>query len=161
MGFLLKEEKENLLIEYNLLREEIWDRSYKTWVISAILIVGSLLVAFAPGVENFPTPILSIVIIISASVLYATSERVNTIAYSRMEEIAKQLRITGPTKTYKAKIAGQWWFTTRKNVAYVLFAVLTSIYLFLIFSNIYLLAIAVVVGLLFIFIKEAASTGEK
>ena len=161
MGFLLKEEKENLLIEYNLLREEIWDRSYKTWVVFAILVVGSLLVAFAPGVENFPTPVLSIVIIITASVLYATSERVNTIAYGRMEEIAKQLRIAGPTKTYKTKIERQWWYIIRKNIAYVLSAVLTGIYLFLIFDNIYLLAIAVVVGLLAIFIKEAATEGEK
>ena len=154
MGFLLKEEKENLLIEYNLLREEIWERGYKTWVVNAILIIGSLLVAFAPPAESFPTPILSLVIIVAALILHATSERVKALSYSRLEEIAEKLRITGPRKMYESNIAGQWWYIARRNIAYVLLTILISIYLFLIFDNLYILAIIIVAGFLSIFIKE-------
>lgn len=134
MGFLVREEKENLLIEYNLLREEIWDRGYKTWVVNSILVLGSLLVAFVPGVENFPTPVMSLVLVVSALILHVTSEKVTAISYSRMEEIATQLRITGPRRMFETKIAGKWWFSVRRNVAYVLFTILVGIYVFLIFK---------------------------
>ena len=156
MGFLLREEKENALIEYNILREEIWERDYKTWVVNAILIVGSLLAAFAPVVGNFPTPILSVVLVAVASVLHATSARASSIDYARLEELARQLNLTGPTRTYESKISGQWWYVARRNVAYVLFAVLISIYLYFIFNNIYVLAIAIAAGFLLIIAK-----GEK
>ena len=158
MGFLLKEEKENLFIEYNLQREEIWDRDYKTWVVSAILIIGSLLVAFTPVIENFPTAVLSIVLVVSALILHATSERVNTIAYCRVKEIERQLRITGPNRMYENKIAGRWWYVVRRNVAYSLFAILISIYLFVIFTDLYVLVISIVAGFLLIVFKEESGT---
>lgn len=157
MGLLLKEEKENLLIEYDLLREEILDRDYKTWVISIILIIGSLIAAFTPTVEKFPTASLSIVLVASALAIYATSERLNAIAYHRAEEIEKQLRITGASRMYESKVVGQWWYVVRKNVAYALFTVLISVYLYLIFTNLYVLGISILAGFLLIVIKEESS----
>ena len=154
MGFLLKEEKESLLTEYDLLREEIWDRDYKTWVVNSILIIGSLIAAFSTSVNNFPSAILSIVLIGSALVLHATSEKVTAISYERIAEIEKRLNITGPTKMYQSKIADQWWYIARRNVAYVLFTILASVYLFLIFDLLYVLVIAIVAGLILILIKE-------
>lgn len=154
MGFLLKEEKENLLTEYNGLREEIMDRDYKTWVINAILVIGSLLAALTPPIENFNGAILSIILLLGAMVLQGTSERVNKIGQHRIEEIAKQLRITGPTRMYETKIADQWWYTARRNVAYALFIVLISVYLFLVFNNIYILAITIFAGFLLLTFKE-------
>jgi hypothetical protein len=163
MGFMLKEEKENLLTEYDLLREEIWDRDYKTWVVNAILIVGSLIAAFSISLtSSFPTPVLSLVLVISAIILQITSERVTAISYERIGEIEKKLNITGPAKMYQSKIANQWWYVIRKNVAYVMFTVLASIYLFLIFDRIYVLAIAIIAGLILIIIKETSfRQGEK
>jgi hypothetical protein len=156
MGFLLKEERENLLVEYNLLREEIWERDYRTWVINAVLIIGSLLVAFVQTLESFPTPVLSIVLVACGLILYITSKRVNAVAYLRMEEIATQLRITGLKKMYESQIAGQWWYALRKNVAYLLFVILLSVYLFLILDNVYVLAITIIIGFLLIFLMEKA-----
>ncbi len=162
MGFMLKEEKENLLTEYDLLREEIWDRDYKTWVVNAILIIGSLIAAFSISVSSFPTPVLSLVLIISAIILQITSERVTSVSYERIGEIEKQLNITGPAKMYQSKIANQWWYIVRKNVAYVMFTILASIYLFLIFERTYVLAIAIIAGLFLIIIKETSDRqGEK
>ena len=154
MGFLLKEEKENLLTEYNGLREEIMDRDYKTWVINAILVIGSLLAALTPPIENFNGAILSIILLICAVVLHGTSEKINKIGQHRIEEIAKQLRITGPTRMYENQIGDQWWYSARRNVAYALFIVLISIYLFLIFNNIYILAITIFAGVLLLTFKE-------
>ncbi len=153
MGFLLKEEKENRLLEYNMLREEIWDRDYKTWVINAILIVGSLLAAFAPAVGSFPSSILSVVLVTSSLVLHLTSARVSSIDYDRLDELARQMNLRGPTKTFDSRIAGQWWYVARRNIAYVLFAILISVYLFFIFSNYYVLGISLVAGFILIIVK--------
>ena len=161
MGFLLKEEKDALLAEFNLLREEILDRDYKTWVINAILIIGSIIAAFTPSVESFPTASVSIALVLSALAIHATSERVNGIAYDRIEVIAKQLKIAGPNLMYKSRISGQWWYIARKNVAYALFTVLISIYLFLIFANLYIFGIAIVVGFLLIAFKEQSNLRER
>jgi hypothetical protein len=161
MGFLLKEEKENLLLEYNMLREEIWDRDYKTWVINAILIVGSLLAAFAPSASNFPSSILSLVLVSSALVLHVTSAQVTSVGYARLDELAKQMNLRGPKLLFESRISGQWWYVARRNVAYVLFAVLISVYLYYIFNNLYVLGTALVVGFLLIILKgERSGKGE-
>jgi hypothetical protein len=157
MGFLLKEEKENLLLEYNMLREEIWDRDYKTWVINAILIIGSLLAAFGPTVASFPSSILSLVLVLSALVLHVTSAQVTSVGYARLDELAKQMNLRGPKKLFESRIAGQWWYVARRNVAYVLFAILISVYLYYIFSNLYVLGTSLIVGFLLIILKGERS----
>ncbi len=161
MGFLAKEEKENLLIEYNLLREEILDRDYKTWVVNSILIIGSLIVVFAPITQGFSPPILSVVLIAAALVLHVTSERVTNVAYDRIEEISKQLRLMGPTKMYESKIAGQSWYVARRNIAYALFTVLISVYLYIIISNLLALIIPLIVGFLVLLIRETSTRQEE
>ena len=155
MGFLLREEKESLLTEYDILREEIWDRDYKTWVVNAILIMGSIVAAFSvSSVKGFPTAALSVALIAAAVALHATSEKVTAIAYVRVEEIERYLKMAGPTTLFESKIADQWWYVARRNVAYVLFAVLESVYLYLIFVNIFVFVVALVVGLVLVFFKE-------
>ncbi len=142
-----------MLIEYNTLREEIWERDYKTWVVNSILIVGSLLAAFTPPIGNFPTPILSVVIVVAALVLHATSAKASQVDYTRIEELAKQLNLTGPAKTFEHKVSGQWWYIARKNVAYVLFTILVSIYLYFIIPEIYVLLTPLIVGFVLILVK--------
>ncbi len=154
MGFLLKEEKENLLTEYNVLKEEIMDRDYKTWVINAILIIGSLIAAFSPVAENFNGAVLSVILVASAVILHATSERVNKICQLRVNQVVKQLRITGLTKMYEGRIAGQWWYTIRRNVAYALFTILLGVYLFLLSANVYVMAMSILVGVILLMVKE-------
>jgi hypothetical protein len=154
MGFILKEDRENLLTEYNVLREEIMDRDYKTWVISAILIIGSLLAAFNPPIENFNAAVISVLLVITGLVLYATSEKINNINRNRIQEVTRQLHIYGPTKIRETKISAQWWYAARRNVAYILFATLIGIYLFLIFTNIYVLATTILVGFVAVIVRE-------
>lgn len=154
MGFILKEDKENLLTEYHVLREEIMDRDYKTWVITAILIIGSLIAAFNPTIQNFNAAIISVLLVVTALVLYSTSEKINDINRFRIKEVTRQLHIYGPTKIREGKIATQWWYAARRNVAYILFTILIGIYLFLIFVNIYVLITAILVGLVFVVVRE-------
>jgi hypothetical protein len=154
MGFLLRDERENLSTEYNLLREEISDRSYKTWVISIVLVVGSLLVAFIPTVMTFPLPALSILLISAAFILHSTSERISAVAYKRMFELEKELRIIGPTRMYESEIAGQWWYMVRRSLAYFLFVTLIGVYLYLIVNTLWVLVLTLAVGFIIIFVKE-------
>jgi len=150
MALLEKEEKENALIEYNVLREEIWERDNKTWIVSAILIFGSLLAAFAPEVGGFPTAIVSIILIVAAAILQYSSSRASAVDSVRLEELAMRLNLTEPTRTYETQMTGRWWVVVSRNVAYVLFAILISIYLYFIFTNILVLVVALVIGLLLV-----------
>ena len=131
------------------------DRDYKTWVITAILIIGSLLAAFNPPDQNFNGAIISVLLVLTALVLYATSEKINNINRSRIKEVTSQLHLYGPTKIREGKIAAQWWYAVRRNVAYVLFTILIGIYLFLIFVNLYVLATAILLGLVVVVVREA------
>jgi hypothetical protein len=157
MGFLLKEEseeKQKLIREYNLLREDVLDRSYKMWVITIVLIIGSLLVAAAPATLSFPLPILSLLLVAIAFILHSTSERISAIGYGRINQLERQLNITGPTKMYELEISGKWWYALRRNTAYILFIILISVYLFLISDIIWLLPVVIAVGLVFLYVKE-------
>jgi len=157
MGFLLKEEseeKQKLVREYNLLREDVLDRSYKMWVITIVLIVGSLLVAAAPATPSFPLPVLSILLVAIAFILHSTSERISAINYSRLNALERQLNITGPTKMYELEIAGKWWYALRRNTAYILFITLIGDYLFLISNVIWVLPLAIAIGLVILYVKE-------
>jgi hypothetical protein len=157
MGFLLKEEseeKQKLFREYNLLREDVLDRSYKMWVITIVLIVGSLLVAAAPATLNFPLPVLSILLVAIAFILHSTSERISAIGYGRINQLERQLNITGPTKMYELEIAGKWWYALRRNTAYILFIILIGVYLFLIFNIIWVLPLVIAIGVALLFVKE-------
>ena len=157
MGFLLKEEseeKQKLFREYNLLREDVLDRSYKMWVITIVLIVGSLLVAAAPATLNFPLPVLSILLVAIAFILHSTSERISAIGYGRINQLERQLNITGPTKMYELEIAGKWWYALRRNTAYTLFIILIGVYLFLIFNIIWVLPLVIALGVALLYVKE-------
>ena len=149
-----KEEKEKLTREYSLLRNELLERSYKTWAISIVLIVGSALVALAPVTVAFPLPVLSIVLIVLALILHATSERVSAIGYYRLNELENILKISGTMRLFENEISGKWWYLLRKNIAYIVFAILIGIYLFMIFPNIWLLTLAIGSGLVLVLVKE-------
>ena len=157
MGFLFKEEneeKQKLIREYNLLREDVLDRSYKMWVISIVLIVGSLLVAAAPPISSFPLPFLSLLLVAVAFILHATSERISAIGYNRITELEKQLNITGPTRMYESEIAGKWWYSLRRNTAYILLIILIGVYLYLGSNIIWVLPSAIAVGMVLLYVKE-------
>jgi hypothetical protein len=157
LGFLLKEEneeKQKLIREYNLLREDVLDRSYKMWVITIVLIVGSLLVAAAPATPSFPLLVLSILLVAIAFILHSTSERISAIGYNRLNDLERQLNITGPTKMYELEIAGKWWYTLRRNTAYIFFILLIGVYLFLISNIIWVLPLVIAVGVVLLYIKE-------
>ncbi len=104
---------------------------------------GALVAAFSTSsVKGFPTVALSVALIAAAVALHATSEQVTSIAYDRIEEIEHYLKIAGPTRLFESKIADQWWYVARRNVAYVLFTVLESVYLYLVYPNIFVFIVA-------------------
>ncbi len=164
MVFLLREEreeKEKLASEYSLLRDELLERSYRKWVISIILIIGSLLVALAPVPVAFPLPVLSIVLITLAFILHATSERVCAIGYQRLQELEELLKMPGTMRLFESEISGKWWYLLRRNIAYVVFVILIGTYLFMIFPNIWLLAFAIGAGLVLVIAKESIPPNMK
>ncbi len=163
MVFLQKEEekeKEKLTKEYSLLRNELYDRSYKTWAISVVLIVGSVLVALAPITVAVPLPVLSIVLIALAFILHATSERVSTIGYNRLHELEDNLKISGAMRLFESEISEKWWYLLRRNIAYIVFIILIGTYVFMITPNIWLLTLAISPGLVLVLAKELV-TNEK
>ena len=141
MEFLTKEERENLIIEYKHYHDENWQRGQAIWVVNSILITGSLIVAFQTNSSSFPTPIVSFVLVLVATILHYTSSKVTSITYKRMEEIREQLGITGPTKLYHSKIESEGWYFIRTKVAYGLFIFLMGVYLFLLLNILGLLEV--------------------
>jgi hypothetical protein len=141
MEFLTKEERENLIIEYKHLHDENWQRGHAVWVVNSILIIGSLIAAFQTNNANFPTPIVSLMLIVIATILHATGDKVASITYNQMEEIRKKLGMTKTTTMYKSKIQGKWWHTVRVSAAYVLFVFLMGVYIFLLLNSLGLLEV--------------------
>jgi hypothetical protein len=141
MEFLTKEERENLIIEYKHLHDENWQRGHAVWVVNSILIIGSLITAFQTNNVNFPTPIVSLMLIVIATILHATGDKVTSITYNQMEEIRKKLGMTETTTMYKSRIQGKWWHTVRVSAAYVLFVFLMGVYILLLFNSLGLLEV--------------------
>jgi hypothetical protein len=141
MEFLTKEERENLIIEYKHLHDENWQRGHAVWVVNSILIIGSLIAAFQTNNANFPTPIVSLMLIVIATILHATGDKVTSITYNQMEEIRKKLGMTETTTMYKSRIQGKWWHTVRVSAAYVLFVFLMGVYILLLFNSLGLLEV--------------------
>ena len=141
MDFLTKEERENLIIEYKHLHDENWQRGNAIWVVNSILITGSLIAAFQTNNANFPTPVVSILLMAIATILHATGDKVTSITYKQMEEIRKKLGLTESSSMYRSKIQGKWWHTARRSAAYVLFIFLIAVYILLLFNNLGLLEV--------------------
>ena len=141
MDFLTKEERVNLIIEYRHLHDENWQRGNAIWVVNSILITGSLIPAFQTNSVNFPTPIVSLMLIVIATILHATGDKVTSITYKQMEEIRKKLGMTETTTVYKSKIQRKWWHYIRLSSAYVVFIFLMGVYILLLFNSLGLLEI--------------------
>ena len=141
MDFLTKEEKENLIIEYKHMHDENWQRGKVIWIVNSILITGSLIAAFQASNTSFPTPAVSLILIVIALVLHATGDKVTSITYKQMEEMRKKLGMTESSIMYRSKIQGKWWHTVRKSAAYILFIFLMVVYILLLFKSFGLLEI--------------------
>jgi hypothetical protein len=141
MDLLTKEDRENLIIEYKQLHDENWQRGHAIWVVNSILITGSLIAAFQTNNANFPTPIVSLMLIVIVTILHATGDKVTSITYKQMEEIRKKLGMTESSMMYKSKIQGKWWHTTRRSAAYILFIFLMAVYILLLFDSLGLLKV--------------------
>ena len=141
MDFLSKEERENLIIEYKHLHDENWQRGHAIWVVNSILITGSLIAAFQTNNANFPTPVVSLMSVVIATILHATGDKVTSITYKQMEEIRKKLGMTESSIMYRSKIQGKWWHTVRVSAAYVLFIFLMAVYILLLFNSLGLLEV--------------------
>jgi hypothetical protein len=154
MSFLNEQEREVLLLEYETLHKENWERGQNVWVVNSILITGSLIVSFQLQIKEFPAPLMSLFLVIIAAMLEATSDKVTTITYRRMERIRELLGMTGPTIMYHTEIRGKWWYMIRKNLSYFLYLILTCIYLFLFLHDKYFSLIIFVTGVVLIIAKE-------
>jgi uncharacterized membrane protein AbrB (regulator of aidB expression) len=149
-----KDERENLIIEYKHLHEDNWQRSQAMWVVNSIFITGSLLVAFQNGFDDFPTPLVSLFLVITSLVLHATGDKLTSDTYKRMEEIRKKLGMTVSTEFYRSSISGKGWYIIRTNVVYILFIFLICVYVYLLERTVSLSLILFSAGLFFLFMKE-------
>jgi len=104
MVLFTEEDRENLLIEYKHLHDENWRRGQNVWLVNSILITGSLIAAFQPTIQNFPTPIVSLILVIIALILNLTTDKVTLICYERMNEIGCKLGIEGPKKCMNLRL---------------------------------------------------------
>jgi hypothetical protein len=141
MEFLTKEDRENLIIEYKQLHDENWQRGQAIWIVNSILITSSLIVAFQTTIAGFPTSLVSFVLVLAATILHATGDKVTSITYEQMEEIRKKLGLTEASTMYRLKIQGKWWHKIRVKVAYALFIFLMTVYIFLLSMSLGLLEI--------------------
>jgi hypothetical protein len=143
MDFLTKEERENLIIEYKQMHDENWRRGQNIWIVNSILVTGSLIVAFQTTIGGFPTSLVSLVLVIVATILHATGNKVKSITYKQMADIRKKLGMTETTTMFESKIQGKWWHILRVNTAYVLFIFLMVVYVLLLFNSLGLLEITI------------------
>lgn len=160
MDLLTKEERENLIIEYKHMHDDNWQRGHSIWLVNSILITGSLIVAFQNSFLSFPTPSMSLVLVIIAAILHATGNKVTEITYKRMEEIREMLGINGPTEMYRTHIKGKWWYVMRVNAYFILSISLGSVYLFLWVEDFYLTIIFLSVSLILLLIGNLYSQSK-
>jgi hypothetical protein len=101
MDFFTEEERENLLIEYEELHNEILQRNHYTWLIISILLAGSFLISFG---TNNPTLIHYSVSIFLTILSWASQEyfvSVNRSCWKRREEIEQSLKMYGQKRRYE------------------------------------------------------------
>lgn len=154
MDLLTREERENLIIEYNHLHEEIWKRGETVWLVHSILITGSLLITFQARIEDFPTPIVSLFLTLISFILQITTDKISGIDRERANDIRKQLGIYGPERLFKREIEGKWWYSIRKNISYGFFTVLVGVYLYLLLPTFASIVVPIVVGFISIAVAE-------
>jgi VanZ family protein len=153
MDLYTKEEREVLILEYETLHKENWERGQNVWLLNTILITGSLIVSFQSNMKSFPTPSISLFLVVIAFLIHATSNQVTATTYKRMEKIREHLRMTEVTRMYRS-IRGKPWYLMRKNVPFTLYLVLGCTYLFLINNDLYIAVIAFVAGFFVILVSE-------
>ncbi len=130
MSCISEREKEILILEYTTLHKENWDRGHNVWLVNSILITGSLIVTFQPQEHRLLAPLISLFLVFMAFMLNATSDLVTKITYDRMEGIRKILGMNGPTLMYHNEIEPKRWYSIRRNLPYLLYLVIATIYLF-------------------------------
>lgn len=157
MEFMTKEDRENLLTEYKYMHDDNWQRGQGIWLVSSILITGSLIVAFQSTMVGFPAPAVSLLLVVIAGIIQVTAGHVTSLTYEKMKEIRQKLGMTETEELYRSKIAGKWWHIIRINAAYALFILLTGVYLFLLTKDFYFSLIVCSIGFIALFVKETFS----
>ena len=154
MTWLDDDRRSVLMLEYETLHRENWERGQNTWVVNTILITGSLIVAFQSQASGFPVSFVPMFLTVIAFMMHWGSSKLTEITYERMEEIREEIGMTGPTTMYRTHIEGRWWHLIRRNLPYTLYLGLAWIYLFRIVEDFHHTLILPVAGLLLIILKE-------
>lgn len=136
-------ERNNLEIVYKHYHNENWERGQGVWLVNSILITGSLIVGFQSfqlGAFEFPTALVSLVLIIIANFNQVTSDRVTSITYDTMQKIEEKLEISkleelAPRRMYESKIRKSKWYPVRSITPYFLYDFLIGCYLFVLFNK--------------------------
>lgn len=150
---MVKENKEKsnrkaLITEYKVLNTAMRSRNSYALLLDSIMIPSSLLLVWYSvvhrgdlGIANIVDlplagflSLLTISLIIVSGFYHITSNRINDVCYSRIEEIEENLKIEGNTYVYK-KIRNSWWFKVRENMWIFLFFFLAIVYSFISYWN--------------------------
>ena len=135
MDFLTKEERENLIIEYRHLHDDILQRGHGVWLANSILVIGSLIVAFQSVAEKSLACIVALALVIVAAIIQVTAGKVTSITCRKMEQIRERLGMTETTEMFQSEIRGKLWYTLRNKTPYVLFLFLVIVYIFLLLND--------------------------
>lgn len=154
MSLINDRERQVLILEYETLHKENWERGQNVWLVNSILITGSLIVSFQSAFEGSLPYLTSLFLVIMAFMTQATSDKVTAITYKKMERIREILGMTEPTTIYYCEIRWKWWYLIRRNVPYLLYLVLACVYLFLLLNDRYISIDVFMIGLFLIIARE-------
>jgi hypothetical protein len=98
---------------------------------------------------------VSLVLVVISSILQVTTLKIDKICNDRLHEIERELGIFARERRFRTQIEGKWWFLLRRNLWCILFTILISTYLSLIFNRRLVLIVALAVGFAAILVSEA------
>ena len=144
MILLTKEDRENLIVEYEELLKEILQRRQNMWLIHSILLASTFIISFTSNQNTLPFPyIVSLFLVIISWSIERTNVTVNNSCWDRRHEIEDLLGMKGPERRFE-RLRKTWSYRIR-NILWDL------IYVFLIFTYTILLSPYIVIGLRDIF----------
>lgn len=133
MGFLEKEEKEKLILEYTQLHNEILERNHYGWFIISIFIAATFIVSFGTN-DSSPLALryfVSLALTLFSWGLHAYFVHVNNSCWRRRRDIEELLGMDGPRNRYDGLLK-TFKYQVGKHIMWrALWVFLTTLYLVL------------------------------
>lgn len=150
MNLIHREERENLIEEYRILHDSVYQRGANTQTVNSILLPSSIIIVgiaveFQERINTtFPLgmhasgflPLFSVTLLLLSAFFTFTAGHINGVCFDRIHEIEKILGMGGHRYVY-SKIRSSWWWRIRRAIWWIMLplamaiCVVSSYYLFL------------------------------